>query len=57
MLEFQSILKPLMLIYDIYAIEMLQNTRNWATKHPKFASGWGSGSHNMQLSILLLPTV
>ena len=23
-------------------IEMLQNARNWAAKHQKFASGWGS---------------
>ena len=24
-------------------IEMLQNARNWATKHQKFASGWARG--------------
>ena len=23
-------------------IEMLQNARNWAEKHQKFACGWGS---------------
>ena len=25
-------------------IEMLQDARNWATKHQKFASGWGSAA-------------
>ena len=25
-------------------IEILQNARNWAAKHQKFASGWGNAS-------------
>ena len=42
MLEFYSILKHLLLIKLFMTIEMLQNARNWAAKHQKLASGWGS---------------
>ena len=39
-------------------IAMLQNARNWATKHQKFASGWGSAPDPAKLQtsrVSLLP--